>query len=94
MRQAVLRSPGEFELVDVPVPSIASDELLVRVIACGVCASELDMFTGQSDRPFPIVPGHEVSGVVDNLATVDLDEVKATVKAWKPAAGGGGCCGG
>lgn len=88
MRQAVLRSPGEFELVDVPVPSIASDELLVRVIACGVCASELDMFTGQSDRPFPIVPGHEVSGVVEQVgADVTRHAVGDRVGIWVTEAG-------
>ncbi|HEX5556316.1 MAG TPA: alcohol dehydrogenase catalytic domain-containing protein [Gaiellales bacterium] len=69
MKQAVLRAPGSFELVDVPVPEIGPDDLLVRVAACGVCASELDMFTGHTDRDFPILPGHEVSGVVERVGS-------------------------
>jgi threonine dehydrogenase-like Zn-dependent dehydrogenase len=67
MRQAVLTRPGTFELVDVPVPEIGPEELLVRVGACGVCASELDMYTGHTANTFPIVPGHEVSGVVERV---------------------------
>lgn len=37
---------------------------------------------------------HGYVRVVPDLATADLAEVKATVAAWKPAAGSGGCCGG
>ena len=32
--------------------------------ACGVCASELDMWDGRGAAPFPLYPGHEVSGTV------------------------------
>ena len=56
MKQAVLQSPGRFEVVEVPVPEPASDELLVRVAACGVCASELDMFTGRTGAPSRFCP--------------------------------------
>src|SRR3954468_18802868 len=69
MKQAVLRGPGAFELVEAPVPEIGPDDLLVRVGACGVCASELDMYTGHTDRDFPILPGHEVSGVVAQVGS-------------------------
>jgi threonine dehydrogenase-like Zn-dependent dehydrogenase len=69
MKQAVLRAPGTFELVEAPVPDIGPDDLLVRVVACGVCASELDMYTGHTDRDFPILPGHEVSGVVEQVGS-------------------------
>ncbi|HEU0193471.1 MAG TPA: alcohol dehydrogenase catalytic domain-containing protein [Gaiellales bacterium] len=67
MKQAVLREPGVFELVEAPVPEPAAGELLVRVAACGVCASELDMFTGHTERSFPLLPGHEVSGIVERV---------------------------
>jgi threonine dehydrogenase-like Zn-dependent dehydrogenase len=69
MRQAVLQSPGRFEVVEAALPKPAPDELLVRVAACGVCASELDMFTGHTDRTFPLLPGHEVSGIVEHVGT-------------------------
>src|SRR4051794_5728162 len=88
MRQAVLTQPGTFELVDVPVPEIGPEELLVRVGACGVCASELDMYTGHTANTFPIVPGHEVSGVVERVgAAVTRQRPGDRVGIWVTEAG-------
>jgi 2-desacetyl-2-hydroxyethyl bacteriochlorophyllide A dehydrogenase len=64
MKIAVLRGAREFEIVEEPVPEIAPDEVLVKAGACGVCASELDMWEGLGASPFPLYPGHEVSGTV------------------------------
>ena len=64
MKIAMLTGPQRFEVVDEPVPEIAPDEVLVRTAACGVCASELDLWEGRGDSPFPLYPGHEVSGSV------------------------------
>ncbi|MFC3894841.1 zinc-binding alcohol dehydrogenase family protein [Lentzea rhizosphaerae] len=51
--------------VDVPVPSPAPGELLVRVLACGVCRTDLHVVDG--DLPVhraSVVPGHQVVGEV------------------------------
>jgi len=65
MKTAILQAPREFEIAEQTVPSIADDEVLVRVAYCGVCTSELDMWTGEAgSQVFPRMPGHEVSGVV------------------------------
>ncbi|MDQ3766712.1 MAG: alcohol dehydrogenase catalytic domain-containing protein, partial [Actinomycetota bacterium] len=62
---ALLARPGQFELADEPTPSIGPGEVLLRVAACGVCASELDMFEGlEGHAQYPWYPGHEVSGYV------------------------------
>lgn len=65
MRIAVLKAPHRFEVIDDSVPEITEEEVLVRVANCGVCASELDMWEGHGDQPFPVFPGHEVSGIVE-----------------------------
>ncbi len=64
MRIAVLRGSRAFEVVEEDVPEIAPDEVLVKAGACGVCASELDVWEGRGASPFPLYPGHEVSGTV------------------------------
>jgi 2-desacetyl-2-hydroxyethyl bacteriochlorophyllide A dehydrogenase len=64
MRLAVLRAPGRFEIEDLPVPEPGPDDLLVAVAACGVCASELEAWTGRSEPDYPLRLGHEVSGTV------------------------------
>ena len=64
MRLAALVGPGRFEITDVPAPQPGPDDLAVRVAACGVCASELEAWTGRSAPDYPLHPGHEVSGTV------------------------------
>jgi L-iditol 2-dehydrogenase len=66
---AVLNGPRRLELVDAPMPSPAAGEVLLRVAACGVCASELDMWEGKADISYPRYPGHEVSGTVERAGT-------------------------
>lgn len=52
-------------LVDVPVPSPAPGELLVRVLACGVCRTDLHVVDGDLPVHRPsVVPGHQVVGEV------------------------------
>jgi 2-desacetyl-2-hydroxyethyl bacteriochlorophyllide A dehydrogenase len=68
MNIAVLRGPREFVLAKEPVPEIEADEVLLRVAACGVCTSELDMWEGKAGQEiYPRYPGHEVSGVVEKV---------------------------
>ncbi len=60
--------PAPLQLVDLPVPIAANDELLVRVSVCGVCHTELDEIEGRAEPAFlPIVPGHQVIGYVENI---------------------------
>ena len=62
MRSAVLTAPKRFELEERPVPAPRPGEVLVRVDACGVCASDYESWLGQGD--FPCLLGHEVAGTV------------------------------
>jgi threonine dehydrogenase-like Zn-dependent dehydrogenase len=83
VRIAVLRGPQRFEVVDEPVPVIAPDEVLVRVVASGVCASELEPWlTGPPDGE-ERHPGHEVSGVVVEVGTeVTSPSIGDRVGVW------------
>ncbi len=57
--------PAPLRLVDLPTPQPASNEVLVRVSACGVCHTELDEIEGRLTPPrLPVVLGHEVVGHV------------------------------
>jgi L-iditol 2-dehydrogenase len=84
MRLAVMERPGSFELVEEAPPAIGSDDVLLRVAACGVCTSELDMWRGLAGHAvYPWYPGHEVSGVVEVVGgdVSSLSEGDA-VAAW------------
>ena len=52
-------------LTDFPQPKPRSDELLLQVLTCGVCHTELDEIEGRTAPPkLPVILGHEVVGRV------------------------------
>lgn len=54
----------------------ATDEVTVRVLASGICHSDLNVMDGRSPVPAPVILGHEGAGVVERLgAGVDGLEV-------------------
>lgn len=73
MRAQQLRSPAPIDraplvaaTVEDPVP--AAGELLLRVTACAVCRTDLQLVEGDLEaHRLPIVPGHQVVGVVEAL---------------------------
>ena len=75
MRALALAAPAPIETAPLrsdsrPTPSPGSDEILVRVSACGVCRTDLHIVEG--DLPLvrsPIVPGHQVVGRVEATGT-------------------------
>jgi propanol-preferring alcohol dehydrogenase len=66
MQLRKLREP--LALADLPRPEPGPGQLRVRVSACAVCRTDLHVVDGELPDPvLPIVPGHEVVGVVDAL---------------------------
>ena len=56
------------ELVDLPEPKPGQGEVLLKVLTCGVCHTELDEIEGRTPPPrFPMVLGHQVVGKVEEL---------------------------
>lgn len=74
MKAVVMHAPGDYRLEDVPMPQPGETDLLIRVEATGVCASDLKAyagaakFWGDEDRERwvepGITPGHEVTGEI------------------------------
>jgi alcohol dehydrogenase, propanol-preferring len=72
MKAQLLRRPCPAEqsplaLVDLPVPTPGNDEVLARVHACGVCHTDLHTVEGEISGKLPIVPGHQIVGVVERV---------------------------
>lgn len=87
MKAAVVRQFGKpLTIEDVPVPIPGPGELLVKVMACGVCHT--DLHAAEGDWPakpsLPFIPGHEVAGVVAVLGTgvTDFKVGDAVGVAW------------
>jgi L-iditol 2-dehydrogenase len=65
MKALLLSKYREFEIADLPVPTPAADEVLIRVAACGICGSDVHGYDGSSGRRIPpIVMGHEAAGTI------------------------------
>jgi propanol-preferring alcohol dehydrogenase len=59
---------------DTPDPVIGQGEILIRVITCGVCHTELDEIEGRTPPPhLPVIPGHQVIGVIEELDNKNPD---------------------
>ena len=62
------------QLVDLPKPEPTDGEILIRINVCGVCHTEIDEIEGRTPPPvFPIVPGHQVVGIVEKSMTSESD---------------------
>src|SRR4029453_3907090 len=67
MRAMVFEAPGRpLRLVERPVPTPAPGQLLLKVLACGVCPPDLHPLPGEVDvREPPRVLGHQLVGTTE-----------------------------
>ena len=91
-RAAVLSAVGQpLEIRDdVEVEAPHAGEVKVRMVAAGVCHSDLSMWDGTLMAPMPIVLGHEGAGVVEEVGE-GVSRVKAgdrVIISWVPQCGG------
>ena len=91
MTMRAARFDGSKLLVqDVPIPVPGATEVLVKVLACGICLSDVHLLDGTLPMLLPeVTPGHEAAGVIE--------AVGAEVPGWKPGdrvvMAGGRVCG-
>lgn len=69
MRAMVLREPGQpLMLRELPDPEPGPGQVRLRVLANGICRTDLHVVDGELPSPkLPLVPGHQVVGIVDRL---------------------------
>ena len=69
MKAMLLTRPGAgaLEVYSRDIPVALPGEVLVKVNACGVCRTDLHLVDGDLTPEIPIIPGHEIVGVVERL---------------------------
>lgn len=68
MLQQVMTAPGEIVFLEVPVPEIEDDQVLVKVEKIGICGSDVHVWHGKHPfTKYPVTQGHEVSGLVQKI---------------------------
>jgi len=74
MKAAVLQAANQpLEIKDIPTPTLTDGHTLLRVLACGVCRTDLHIFEG--DLPLiqkPLILGHQIVGEIIDGATEKL----------------------
>ncbi|GJE86580.1 zinc-dependent alcohol dehydrogenase family protein [Phanerochaete sordida] len=66
MQAVYYHAPKDFEVRQVPIPTPADDEVLFKVVCCGLCGTDAHVHDGEFIAKFPLIPGHEVVGVVES----------------------------
>jgi D-arabinitol dehydrogenase (NADP+) len=69
MKAAKIAQPGEMQVVEIPCPEPAANEVLIRVMASGICGTDVHIFRGEYMGDYPVIPGHEFSGVVEAVGS-------------------------
>ena len=68
MKAAVLEGVKKVSIeTDYKKPEPGSDEVLIKVEACGLCGTDLKLYKGDYTGKLPIVIGHEYAGVVESV---------------------------
>lgn len=70
MKALVLSAYKQLDMLDLPTPQPAEDELLIRIKACGICGSDVHGYDGSTGRRLPpIAMGHEAAGVIEAVGS-------------------------
>ncbi|HSR30058.1 MAG TPA: alcohol dehydrogenase catalytic domain-containing protein [Anaerolineae bacterium] len=77
-KNALILEDGKFIIREGPIPEPGPGEVVVKVAACGICGTDLNLFIGKRPRgwkiSFPFQMGHELSGVIQAVGAGVPDE--------------------
>jgi alcohol dehydrogenase, propanol-preferring len=84
LKAAILKTPKEPLIINSLLkPRPASGEVLLRVRACGVCRTDLHIAEGElPPKKQPLVPGHQIVGIVEEGATAELPRGTRVGVSW------------
>ena len=70
MKQAIMMQPGVIEFHEVDIPDLEPGQVMMRTKRIGVCGSDIHVYHGTHPYTgYPIVQGHEVSGVIAEVGS-------------------------
>lgn len=80
MRAAVFQDVGKISIEEVPKPECPVDGLLIKVVACGICGTDVRTFYNGDDRARPPwILGHELGATVEEMGEFARDQVDVEV---------------
>lgn len=69
MKAVVIKEPGKVSLEQVEIPKPQPGFVLVKVKAAAICATDLEVLDGNIPANYPLTPGHEWSGIVEEVGS-------------------------
>lgn len=67
MKAVVYDAPRSYAVREVPIPEVGPGEVRIKIDQVGLCGTDLHIHHGDFNAVFPLIPGHELVGVVDAL---------------------------
>ncbi len=67
MKAIQIEKPNHVEMIDAPRPKPGPGDVLIQVMASGICGTDLHIVRGEYMGGYPIIPGHEFAGVVTEV---------------------------
>jgi len=64
MESVVINKPKEIFVMEKEIPEPGPEEVLIQVMASGICGTDLHIYRGEYLGDYPVIPGHEFSGLV------------------------------
>jgi len=65
MEYAVIEQPNQVKIARMDPPTPGPGQVCIRVMASGICGTDLHIYRGEYMGHYPVIPGHEFSGVVE-----------------------------
>jgi 2-desacetyl-2-hydroxyethyl bacteriochlorophyllide A dehydrogenase len=69
MKSIKIETPNHLLVMDGPMPQPGDQEVLIKVMASGICGTDIHIFRGEFMVTYPVIPGHEFSGVVEKTGS-------------------------
>ena len=63
-KSALLKGLGDWDYDEISIPNPNQDQVLVKVIQCGICSTDVVRSMEVGFYNYPIVPGHEIIGKI------------------------------
>jgi len=67
MKALVIEKPGTAKVQSVPVAPVGDHDIRIKVKVSGICGTDVHIFRGEYLGSYPVIPGHEFSGIVEEV---------------------------
>jgi len=69
MKAVKIIQPDTLEIVAIPIPEPGDSDVLIKVMTSSICGTDIHIFRGEYLGNYPVIPGHEFSGVVKDVGS-------------------------